>query len=83
MFDYLYFRYSAEYNLDDHMSKQNFIERFKEFFQSLNNELEQELYLDKMSKSLEIEHDILKNILIKNNRKRSRHFYEKEDKNIV
>ncbi|MGL6115483.1 DNA primase [Cetobacterium sp. SF1] len=68
-FDYLYQVYSKEYNLDDLMSKQKFIERFKEFFQSIENKLEKSLYLDKLSKNLNISLDILEEILIINNKK--------------
>lgn len=83
-FDYLYLRYSSEYSLEDHMSKQNFINRFKEFFQCLENDLEKSLYIDKLSKSLNIESDILKSILIINNKKRIKNTYEKkeESKNL-
>ena len=78
-FDYLYNRYSAEYSLDDHMSKQNFINRFKEFFQCLENDLEKSLYMDKLSKSLNIDIDILKSILVVNNKKRVKNTYEKKE----
>ncbi|MGL4653134.1 DNA primase [Cetobacterium sp.] len=78
-FDYLYSRYSSEYSLDDHMSKQNFINRFKEFFQCLENDLEKSLYMDKLSKSLNIDIDILKSILVANNKKRVRNTYEKKE----
>ena len=63
-FDYLYLRYSSEYSLEDHMSKQNFINRFKEFFQCLDSDLEKSLYIDKLSKSLNIDLDILKTCLL-------------------
>ncbi|MGL5543959.1 MAG: DNA primase [Cetobacterium sp.] len=78
-FDYLYNRYSSEYSLDDHMSKQNFINRFKEFFQCLENDLEKSLYMDKLAKSLNIDIDILKSILVANNKKRVRNTYEKKE----
>lgn len=72
IFDYLYMSYSKEYNLDEHISKQKFIERFKEFFRNLENNLEQTLYLDKLSKSLEVSIDILRDILINNNKTKQR-----------
>lgn len=78
-FDYLYLRYSSEYSLEDHMSKQNFINRFKEFFQCLDSDLEKSLYIDKLSKSLNIDLDILKTILITNNKKRIKNTYEKKE----
>ncbi|MGL5377414.1 MAG: DNA primase, partial [Cetobacterium sp.] len=78
-FDYLYTRYSSEYSLEDHMSKQNFINRFKDFFQCLESELEKSLYIDKLSKSLSIDIDILKSILISNNKKKIKITYEKKE----
>ena len=79
-FDYLYLRYSAEYSLEDHMSKQNFINRFKEFFQCLDSDLEKSLYIDKLSKSLNIDLEILKTILLtNNNKKRIKNTYEKKE----
>ncbi|WP_294092903.1 DNA primase [uncultured Cetobacterium sp.] len=78
-FDYLYSRYSSEYSLDDHMSKQNFINRFKEFFQCLENDLEKSLYMDKLAKSLNIDIDILKSILVTSNKKRIKNTYKKKE----
>ena len=78
-FDYLYERYSMEYSLDDHMSKQNFINRFRDFFQCIESDLEKSLYIDKLGKSLNIDLDILKTILITNNKKRSKNTYEKKE----
>ena len=72
IFDFLFKYYSKEYDLSNMMSKQNFINRFKEFFQSVDTDLEKSLYLDKLSKQLNIEKDILKETLIDKNRKKSR-----------
>lgn len=77
IFDYLYSSYSKEYNLEDHMAKQNFINRFKDFFQVLSTDLEKALYLDKLSKSLDIDRDTLKEILIDKNRVKAKSFEEK------
>lgn len=76
IFDFLFSYYLKEYDLSNMMSKQNFINRFKEFFQCVDTELEKTLYLDRLSKELEIEKDILKDILIDKNRKKSRKFEE-------
>ena len=76
IFDFLFRYYSKEYDLSNIMSKQNFINRFKDFFQSVDTELEKMLYLDKLSKELEIEKEILREILIEKNRKKSRKFEE-------
>lgn len=76
IFDFLFNYYLKEYDLSNMMSKQNFINRFKGFFQCVDTELEKTLYLDRLSKELEIEKDILKDILIDKNRKKSRKFEE-------
>lgn len=76
IFDFLFKYYSKEYDLGNMMSKQNFINRFKEFFQNVDTDLEKSLYLDKMSKQLGIEKDILKETLVDKNRKKSRKFEE-------
>ncbi len=76
IFDFLFKYYSKEYDLSNMMSKQNFINRFKEFFQSVDTDLEKSLYLDKLSKQLNIEKDILKETLIDKNRKKSRKIEE-------
>ena len=70
IFDFLYELYSQEYDLSNIMSKQNFIERFKEFFQNVESSLEKTLYLDKLSKALNIDKSILQDILINNNKYR-------------
>lgn len=67
IFDFLYEMYSKEYDLTNIMSKQKFIERFKEFFQNIESNLEKTLYLDKLSKAINIEKTILQNMLIDNN----------------
>ncbi len=69
IFDFLYDYYVREYDLNNFMAKQNFISRFKEFFLSVETELEKSLYLNKLSVSLgmEKEIEILKKILILNN----------------
>jgi DNA primase len=66
IFDFLYDYYVREYDLTNFMAKQNFIGRFKEFFLSVETELEKSLYLNKLAISLgmEKEIEILKKILI-------------------
>ena len=84
IFDFLFKYYSREYDLSNLMSKQNFINRFKEFFQCIETDLEKSLYLDKLSKQLDIEKDILKETLIDKNKKRARKFEEvKESNNFI
>lgn len=70
IFDFLYEFYSKEYDLSNIMSKQKFIERFKDFFQNVESNLEKTLYLDKLSKAVNIEKSILQDMLITNNKYR-------------
>ena len=85
IFDFLYELYSKEYDLSNIMSKQKFIERFKEFFQNVESTLEKTLYLDKLAKAINIDKSILQNILIDNNNfkemKSISYFEEKQNKN--
>ena len=67
IFDFLYEFYLQEYDLSNVMSKEKFIERFKEFFKNVESKLEKTLYLDRLSKATGISKDILKNTLIDNN----------------
>jgi len=69
IFDYLYEFYVKEYDLSNLMAKQNFINRFKEFFRYVETDLEKTLYIDRLSKSLEVEKGLLKDILITDNKK--------------
>lgn len=84
IFDFLYDFYSKEYDLSNIMSKQKFIERFKDFFQNVESNLEKTLYLDKLSKAVSIEKSILQDMLITNNKYREMKpsFYtEEKDQN--
>lgn len=74
IFDFLFKFYSKEYDLTNMMSKQNFINRFKDFFQCVETDLEKSLYLDKLSKEIDVDKNILKEILVDKNRKKSRKF---------
>ncbi len=69
IFDFLYSRYAKEYDLTDLMSKRNFINRFSDFFQSIENDLDRSLYLDKLSAQLGLEKNVLDGILIKSIKK--------------
>ena len=69
IFDFLYNLYSSEYDLNNIMAKQNFIERFKDFFSNIENDLEKEMYLKKLSKKIDISIDILRKTLIEKNKK--------------
>ena len=68
IFDFLYELYSNEYDLSNIIAKQNFIERFKEFFTSLSTDLEREIYLKNLSQKIDISVDILRKTLIEENK---------------
>lgn len=70
IFDFLYELYSSEYDLTNIIAKQNFIERFKEFFAYLTTDLEKEVYLKNLSEKTEISADILRKTLIEKNKKK-------------
>lgn len=76
IFDFLFKYYSKDYDFKNVISKQNFINRFKDFFQCVDTELEKFLYLDKLSKQVDIDKDVLKETLIDKNTKKSRKFDE-------
>ena len=75
IFDFLYNLYSSEYDLNNIMAKQNFIERFKDFFSNIENDLEKEMYLKKLSEKIDISIDILRKSLIEKNK---RHIIKKD-----
>ena len=70
VFDFLYELYSSEYDLTNIIAKQNFIERFKEFFGSLTTDLEKEMYLKNLSQKTDISVDILRKTLVEQNQKK-------------
>ena len=67
IFDFLFETYSKEYDLSNIMSKEKFLARFKEFFKNVESVLERNLYLDRLSKILDIDKRILEEVLIKKN----------------
>lgn len=75
IFDFLYNLYSSEYDLNNIMAKQNFIERFKDFFSNIESDLEKEMYLKKLSEKIDISIDILRKSLIEKNK---RHIVKKD-----
>lgn len=80
IFDFLYKIYLKEYDIKDVISKQKFIERFKEFFNSINNDLEKEIYLKKLSQKVEIEIEILKKTLAEKKIKKNKKEFTKIEK---
>ena len=82
IFDFLYEFYAKEYNLNDLLGKQNFVLAFKPFFSILEKDIEKALYLEKLSKNLEIDKSFLEKELITNNKKEHSKFFKKvENKN--
>ena len=69
IFDFLYNLYSSEYDLNNIIAKQNFIKRFKEFFINIENDLEKEMYLKKLSEKTDISIDVLRKTLVEQNKK--------------
>lgn len=82
IFDFLYKVYANEYDLKDVMSKHNFIERFKDFFISLENDLEKEIYLKRFSEKIDLDIEVLRKTLITDNHQKKIRKYEgqKEEK---
>ena len=69
IFDFLYNLYSSEYDLNNIIAKQNFIERFKEFFINIENDLEKEMYLKNLSEKTDISINVLRKTLVEQNKK--------------
>ena len=79
IFDYLYDTYKKEYeNIDDIFTKQNFINRFKEFFQNVSDDLEKEMYLQNLSEKVNVEFETLKTTLVTDNVKKKYKTWEEK-----
>ena len=79
IFDYLYDTYKKEYeNIDDMFTKQNFINRFKEFFQNVSDDLEKEIYLQNLSEKVNVEFETLKTTLVTDNVKKKYKTWEEK-----
>ncbi|MGL4402905.1 MAG: DNA primase [Fusobacteriaceae bacterium] len=81
-FDFLYAYYAREFDLNNILSKQNFIERFKEFFQNIENKIEKSLYIDKFSKNINLSKDILWESLVIENTTKNISYGEKKGDDI-
>ena len=68
IFEFLYETYASEYNLQDIMAKQHFVERFKDFFSVLGSDLEKEMYLDSFSKKIGVDISALRKTLVEDNK---------------
>lgn len=82
-FDFLYKFYAKEYDLNDLFSKQNFIKRFKEFFQKVTDKIEQSLYIDKLSVNIGIEKEILWETLVEKNRSVTKKYIFNNESEII
>lgn len=81
IFDFLYETYAKDYNLGELLGKQNFVLSFKNFFSILDKDIEKALYLEKLSKNLEIDKSFLEKELITNNKKeQNRNFRQNIEK---
>lgn len=82
-FDFLYKFYAKEYDLNDLFSKQNFIKRFKEFFQKVSDKIEQSLYIDKLAVNTGIEKEILWETLVEKNRAVTKKYISNYESEII
>ena len=81
IFDFLFDTYKADYNnIDEMLQKQNFINRFKEFFQNVTDDLEKEMYLQRLVEKVNIDFEILKKTLVTDNKKKK--YKTKKEKEI-
>ncbi|MGL6064515.1 MAG: DNA primase [Fusobacteriaceae bacterium] len=67
-FDFLYKFYAKDYDLEDIFAKQNFIKGFKEFFSSVEDKIEQSLYIDKLAMNIGVSKEILWETLVVENK---------------
>ncbi|MGL5965122.1 MAG: DNA primase, partial [Fusobacteriaceae bacterium] len=81
-FDFLYNYYSKEFDLNNILSKQNFIDRFKEFFLNVENKIEKSLYIDKLSKNIDLSKDILWESLVTENLMKASSYGGKREENL-
>ena len=83
IFEYLYSEFSIDIDIATIEGKKIFIDRFKDFFSSLKNKIEIDIYLDKLSEELGIsktnlEDELIKTILKKTNSKSKKEFKKEE-----
>ena len=78
IFDFLYKTYSSEYDLENPLAKQHFIERFSPFFSVVANPIERETYLKNLSSKTGISFESLFDQLVKNNKENTKHYFQEE-----
>ena len=68
-FDFIYNTHIKEYDIENNIiAKDNFIKSFIDFFSVLTEEVEKELYLQKLSEKVKVSIEVLKKTLIANNK---------------
>lgn len=86
IFEYLFSEFSYDIDIKTIEGKKIFIERFKEFFSSLKNKIEIDIYLDKLSEELGISKQNLEEEVIKKEKKQyskqTKRKFEKEEISI-
>lgn len=67
-FDFIYNTHIKEYDIENNIiAKDNFIKSFIDFFSILTEEVEKELYLQKLSEKVKVSIEVLRKTLITNN----------------
>lgn len=82
-FDFLYNYYAKEFDLNNILSKQHFIDRFREFFQNVENKIEKSLYIDKFSENIGLSKEILWESLVTENTKKNFGYRERKEIEVV
>ena len=68
-FDFIYNTHIKEYDIENNIiAKDNFIKSFIDFFSILTEEVEKELYLQKLSEKVKVSIEVLRKTLITNNK---------------
>ncbi|NLK63431.1 MAG: DNA primase [Fusobacteria bacterium] len=68
IFDFLYFYYLKYIDISNVIGKKKFIEKFYDFFLNLSNKIEYNIYLDKLSKNIDIDVKALEEHIKYNNK---------------
>lgn len=64
IFDFLYKTYAINFNLGDVIGKRKFVEKFSDFFKSISNRVEENIYIDKLAANLDLNKDVLRESLV-------------------
>ncbi len=77
IFEFLYDYFSKNLNLNEILGKRELISRFKDFFASIQNRTEMNLYTQKLSVELNIDKDVLIEEFVRKESKNNRRFTKK------